>query len=97
MMKSRRPAMTAFVIWFVHFVLCWAAVEIWPSQPRANHLAWVFTALALVAMAVHHVRLGRRHERSELTEFNRRFARGAVAIATLAVLFTALPSLVIRS
>jgi hypothetical protein len=99
MMKSGRPAMTAFLIWFAHFVLCWAAVEIWPTEARANHLAWVFTALALLAMAVHGVRiertLGRTTGRDELAAFNRRFAHGAIAIATVAVLFTALPSLML--
>ena len=88
--------MTAFVIWFAHFMLCWTAVEIWPNEPRANHLAWVFTALALLTMAVHFVRIERAirrtTERDELADFNRRFARGAIAIATVAVLFTALPS-----
>lgn len=97
MTPNRRPPITAFVIWFVHFLLCWAAVEVWPAQARANHLAWVFTAIALMAMAVHHVRLQRRSARGELTDFNRRFGRGAVAIATLAVAFTALPSIVFRA
>jgi uncharacterized membrane protein YidH (DUF202 family) len=90
----RRPVMTAFVIWFAHFMLCWVAVELWPSESRANELAWSFTALALLAMGVHLVRVERRVERGELADFSRRLARGAIAIATVAVLFTALPSVV---
>jgi uncharacterized membrane protein YidH (DUF202 family) len=87
--------MTAFVIWFAHFMLCWGAVEIWPSESRAHQLAWVFTAMALLAMGVHFVRTEREGGRGELAGFSRRFARGAIAIATVAVLFTALPSLVL--
>lgn len=94
----RRMIITAFTIWFVHFVACWAAVEIWPEGPMANRLAWAFTALALLAMGVHFVRLGRGGPgaalHAEVTGFSRRFARGAIAIATVAVLFTALPSIV---
>jgi succinate dehydrogenase hydrophobic anchor subunit len=90
----RRPAMTAFVIWFAHFMLCWVAVEIWPSGSRANQLAWVFTAIALLAIGVHFARLLRQSVRSPLDQFSHRFARGAIAIATVAVLFTAIPSLV---
>jgi uncharacterized membrane protein YidH (DUF202 family) len=83
----------AFVIWFAHFMLCWVAVEVWPAESRANRLAWVFTAMALLAMGLHFVRVERRAERGELADFSRRFTRGAIAIATVAVLFTALPSL----
>jgi hypothetical protein len=91
----KRPAMTAFVIWFAHFMLCWVAVEIWPSESRAHQLAWVFTAMALLAMGVHFVRTERWAGCGELAGFSRRFARGAIAIATVAVLFTALPSVVL--
>lgn len=91
---SIRPVLIAFIVWFVHFMLCWAAVEIWPDEQRANTLAWGFTVLALVALGVNVVRLNRRAERGELADANRRLARGAIAIATVAVLFTALPSFV---
>jgi hypothetical protein len=90
-----RPIVTAFVIWFAHFFLCWVAVEIWPHEWRANQLAWGFTAIALLVMGVHFVRLDRRAEGGELGDFTRRFAHGAIAIATVAVLFSALPSVVL--
>ncbi len=89
--------MTAFVIWFAHFMLCWAAVEIWPQGVRANWLAWAATGVALLAMGAHALRLQRSaesDESGELAAFNRRFAHGAIVIATVAVLFTALPSVV---
>jgi hypothetical protein len=89
-----RPVLTAFVIWFVHFMLCWAAVEIWPRQWRANQLAWVFTAAALLAMSIHVLHLNAARPGGELTGWTRRFAQGAAAIATVAVLFTAIPSIV---
>jgi succinate dehydrogenase hydrophobic anchor subunit len=103
--SAGRPAMTAFVIWFAHFLLCWVAVEIWPFEVRANQLAWGFTALALLAMGLHVVRMERGVRRSadrgamgaDLAGFNHRFARRATAIATVAVLFTAFPSVVFLS
>lgn len=89
-----RPFLAAFIIWFAHFMLCWAAVEIWPHQWRANQLAWAFTVVALVAMGVHAALLAHKAARGQLAEPARRLARGATAIATVAVLFTALPSIV---
>lgn len=86
--------LTAFSIWFVHFLLCWAAVEIWPGQPLANRLAWAFTVLALAAMGWHFSRVQRLSGQGGLVGFSRRFAQGAVAIATVALLFTAVPTLV---
>jgi succinate dehydrogenase hydrophobic anchor subunit len=88
------PIVTAFSIWFVHFMACWAASEIWPHQWPANALAWGVTAIALLAMTVHAVRVNARHATGELSRWNHRFAQGAIAIATAAVLFSALPSIV---
>jgi hypothetical protein len=89
-----RPILTAFIIWFAHFMLCWAAVEIWPHQWRANQLAWGFTAIALLAMGEHSMRLNASTPQGELSGWTHRFAQGAIAIATVAVLFSALPSVV---
>lgn len=89
-----RPILTAFVIWFVHFMLCWAAVEIWPGQPRANRLAWLFTGMALLAMGGHFMRVRASTPADELTGWTRRFACGAIAIATAAIVFSAVPSIV---
>ena len=90
----RRPFVTAFIVWFAHFMLCWTVVEVWPHEWRANMLAWGFTAVALLAMGMQWVRLHRSTERGELAAFNHRLARGSIAIAALAILFTALPSIV---
>lgn len=87
------PMLTAFVIWFVHFMVIWAASEIWPHQWMANAVAWGATVIALIAVAVHGVRLKARHAAGGLSDWNYQFALGAVAIATVAVLFSALPSL----
>ena len=92
--SSVQPVVTAFAIWFVHFMMLWAASEIWPHQWTANALAWAFTAIALLAVGVHCVRLKARHADGELPGWSYRVARGAVAIATAAVVFTALPSVV---
>lgn len=89
-----RPILTAFTIWFAHFLLCWAAGEIWPHERHANLLAWGFTALALLAMGVHIVRLRASTPAGEMSAWGHRFAQGAIAIATAAIVFTALPSLV---
>jgi uncharacterized membrane protein YidH (DUF202 family) len=61
---------------------------------HANALAWAFTAIALLAVGVHAVRLKAQHADGDLPGWSYRLARGAVAIATAAVVFTALPSLV---
>ena len=92
--SSGQPIVAAFAIWFVHFMMLWAAGEIWPHQWTANALAWGFTAIALLAVGVHCVRLEARHADGRLSDWSHRFARGAVAIATVAVVFTALPSVV---
>ena len=89
-----RPLIGAFVIWFVHFMGCWVAVEIWPRQWTANALAWGLTALALGALFVEGWRLRAGAARKPLAHWNRRIGRGAVAIAAAAVVFGALPSLV---
>lgn len=93
--SSERPIVTAFVIWFVHFMVIWAAAEIWPHQGTANALAWGATAIALLAVGVHCVRLKARYADGSLADWSYRFARGAVAIATAAVVFSALPSFVL--
>ena len=91
---SWRPIVTAFVIWFVHFMVIWGAGEIWPHQWTANAVAWGATAIALLAVGVHYVRLTAQHATGDLPVWSYHFARGAIAIATVAVMFSALPSLV---
>jgi hypothetical protein len=90
-----RPIVTAFLIWFVHFMVCWAAGEIWPHQWTANTLAWGATVIALLAVGMHFVRVKAQHAEGALLGWNYRFAQGAIAIATAAVLFSALPSIVL--
>ena len=92
--SSGRPLVTAFAIWFAHFMVIWAAGEIWPYQWTANAWAWGVTAMALLAVGVHDRRVKARHANGELPGWSYRFARGAVAIAATAVVFSALPSLV---
>ena len=92
--SSGRPIVTAFVIWFVHFMMLWAAGEVWPHQWAANALAWAVTAIALLVVGVHHVRLKALYADGDLPGWSYRFARGAAAIATAAVVFTALPSVI---
>lgn len=92
--SSVRPNVTAFVIWFVHFMVLWAGSEIWPHQWAANALAWAVTAIALLALGVHFVRLKAQHTTGCLSGWSYRFARGAAAIAVAAVVFSALPSVV---
>ena len=89
-----RPIVTAFAIWFAHFMLIWAASEIWPHQWTANAVAWGATVIALLAVGVHWARVKAQHGRGELSDWNYHFALGAVAIATVAVLFSVLPSFV---
>lgn len=93
--SSGRPIVTALVIWFAHFMVIWAAGEIWPHQWMANAVAWGATALALLAVGVHGVRLKARHDAGRLPGWSYRLARGAAAIAAAAVVFSALPSVVL--
>ena len=92
--SAGRPFVTAFGIWFLHFMSIWAAGEIWPHQWAANASAWGLTAIALVAVGLHCMHIGARHGRGAIAGFSDRFARGAGAIAAVAVVFSALPSLV---
>lgn len=85
---------TAIAIWFAHFMVCWAAGEIWPHQWAANAMAWGVTVVALLAVGLHFVQVKTRYAAGDITGWNYRFAQGAIAIATAAVLFGALPSLV---
>lgn len=93
--SSGRPIVTAFVIWFVHFMVIWAAGEIWPHQWTANALAWGVTAIALLAVGAHYLRLKAQHADGGLPGWSYRFARGAIAIATAAMVFSALPSFIL--
>ena len=88
------PVVTAFTVWFVHFMLCWTAGEIWPRQWAANVLAWGFTAVALLVMGLLVRRVKARRADGALSGWNDRYAQGAIGLATAAVLFGALPSLV---
>lgn len=90
-----RPILTAFTIWFVHFMACWAAVEIWPHRWLANATAWGATALALFALGMHFVQISAAHARGALGGWHCRFAQSATALAAAAVLFGALPSVVL--
>lgn len=94
-MSGWRPLLTAFTLWFVHFMVCWTAAEIWPRQWPANRVAWAATTIALVAMVVHAVRVHAQSARGELAGWNRRFAQGAIAIATAAIVFSAVPSMLL--
>jgi hypothetical protein len=89
-----RPILTAFVIWFVHFMVVWTASEIWPRQWTANAVAWAATAVALLAVVAHLLGVRAQHAAGRLADWNHRFALGAVAIATVAILFCAWPSFV---
>lgn len=92
-----RALATAFVIWFVHFMLCWAVAEFWAEDAPATRLAWAFTAAALLAIAVHAARLRSLGRHGEDDPPTLRIARGANAIAAVAVLFTAVPTIVWRA
>ena len=89
-----RAVATPFAIWFAHFMASWAAGEIWPHQWPANLLAWGATAAALLAMGLHVMRVQARQAGGGPPIRQARLARGAIALATAAVLFGALPSVV---
>jgi len=88
------PLVWAFIVWFVHFMLCWTAVELWPRQWQANVAAWAATAGALLALAWHWHRLQGHRPPGALSGWVHRLGRGATALAGVAVVFNALPSVV---
>ena len=88
------PITGAFILWFVHFLVCWAAVEIWPRQWIANKVAWGATAVALLLLGALWVRVEAGTPPGETAHWTCRLARGGTALAAVAVLFSALPSLV---
>jgi hypothetical protein len=88
------PLLTAFGIWFAHFMLCWATAEVWPGQWQANASAWAATALALAALGLHTGRMRALGAPGEVTAWTHRLGRGASAIAGVAIGFGAVPSLV---
>jgi hypothetical protein len=88
------PLVWAFVVWFVHFMLCWVAVELWPGQWQANVLAWAATAVALLVLGWHWLRLQRPRAPGPLSGWVQRLALGSTALAGVAVVFSALPSFV---
>lgn len=91
------PLLAALVIWFAHFLACWAASElVWPRQQAANIAAWIATAIALVALALLASHQHRQHAAGGLPGWQYRIAQGATALAAVAVVFTALPSAVLR-
>lgn len=94
MSTIERPILTALIIWFAHFMVIWAAGEIWPHQWTANAVAWGVTAIALLAVAVHHVRLKARHAEGRLSGWSYRLAQGCTGIAAAAVVFSAVPSVI---
>jgi len=92
------PLLTAFTIWFAHFMTCWAASElIWPHHRLANAAAWAATALALLALGVLAMHQHRQRTAGVLAQWHYRFALGAAALATVAVAFSALPAVVLRA
>ncbi|RZJ08883.1 MAG: hypothetical protein EOP39_12825 [Rubrivivax sp.] len=96
-MPSRwAPIVTAFAIWFAHFMACWVASElIWPQQRLANMAAWASTAIALLALGGYSWHLHRRRAAGALPGWHLRFAQGASALAAVAVLFSVLPAVVL--
>lgn len=88
------PLVGSLVVWFAHFMVCWTAAEVWPHRWPANLLAWVATVLALLVLAGYwrHLRRGRRVD--ALSRWVHGLGLGATALAAVAVVFSALPSLV---
>jgi hypothetical protein len=92
------PLLTAFTIWFAHFMTCWAASElIWPHHRLANAAAWAATALALLALGGLALHQHRQRAAGILAQWHFRLAQGATALATVAVVFSALPSAMLRA
>nr|WP_145552813.1 hypothetical protein [Variovorax boronicumulans] len=93
---SWQPVLAALSIWFVHFIACWAVSEFWPHRWWNHVMAWVFTVLALAAVGALHWRLEREDAHGDLARWKRQFARGASALAAVAIVFTVWPAVVLR-
>ncbi|KQP23308.1 hypothetical protein ASF43_05425 [Pseudorhodoferax sp. Leaf267] len=88
--------LNALSIWFFHFLACWAVSEFSPHRWWNHVSAWGFTVVALAAVGVVHWRLEHADATGELARWKLRFARGATALALIAILFTAWPSVALR-
>ena len=88
------PIVGAFSIWFAHFLVIYAAAEIWKHQPIATIVCLVATALALVALILLFFQLRRATPTDEQTRFAKRIGLGSIFIATVGTLFDALPALI---
>jgi cytochrome c5 len=88
--------LTALTIWFAHFMVCWAASElVWPNQWPANAVAAAATVIALAALGLHSRSVQTPPAGADMSHWAYRFAKGAIALATVAVLFNALPAVVL--
>ena len=93
--SSWRPIVTALSIWFAHFMACWAASElVWPGQPAAHVAAAGATLVAWAALGLHLRGLPERGAGAEI-RWKNRLARRATALAAVAVLFNALPAMLL--
>lgn len=99
MKPSPWPALlAALTIWFAHFMVCWAASEmVWPHQRMANIVAWSATVIALLALGVHALRLRGLRVAGALMGLHYRCSQGAAALATVAVVFSSLPAILLTS
>jgi hypothetical protein len=89
------PLVAALTIWFAHFMVCWAASElVWPGQWAAHAVAGAATVIALTALWFHRRSLRAPPAGAHMAQWDYRFGKGAVALATVAVLFNALPAIV---
>ena len=93
--SSWRPIVTALSIWFAHFLVCWAASElVWPGQRAAHVVAAGATVIAWAALVLHLRGLHKQGAGAEI-RWKNRLARRATALAALAVLFNALPAVLL--
>ena len=93
--SSWRAIVTALSIWFAHFLVCWAASElVWPGQRAAHAVAAGATLVAWAALLLHLRGLHLQGDSAEI-RWKNRLARRATALAALAVLFNALPAVLL--
>ena len=92
-LKGWTPIIGPLSVWFVHFLIVYAAALIWPHQSIAKLVAAIATVVALIALAVLFIKLRAADPTSDQTRFARYVGLVSLFIATAGTLFDAAPAL----
>jgi len=94
-MRGWRFLLGGLIVWAVHFFVLYGIASIWLTTPLARVLTLLATALCLAADAVLIVRIRRSDGREAMETWMRAVAFYGAAISVVAILWQALPALLL--